>query len=287
MNPLLFMDVNLKLVDVAFCLLFLIWIFWEFFRKRREFCGDEQFLHRESSSLSARVTVLLSFIISISYIVYLLHGFWDSSNVSIEDVFSAMSWCFACMLVVYSVSRRDKKWPLVLILWWGFSSICSSVVVLFYFLRLLRYVDDGPKFVPEANSIDFPALPLSLLLCFNALHKNTVKKMGDETRPLLSEFEKEYSLNESAPFSCAGIWSLLAFRWLNPLFEKGHRDKLQTEDIPSIPRSETADEASCLLEEFLRKQKSNSPSLPNAILHAIHTPLAINAVFAGLLSSPL
>lgn len=286
MNPFLFMDVNLKLVDVAFCLLFLIWFLWDFFGRRREFGDDELFSHRESSSLYAKITVLLSCVISISYIVYLLHEFWESMNVSIEDVSSAICWCFACMLAVYSVSRGKKRWPLVLILWWGFSSSCSFVVVLFYFLRRFRYVDDRPKFVPEANTIDFPALPLSLLLCFNALFNNTVKKMSNETTPLLSELEKE-SLNESAPFSKAGIWSLLTFRWLNPLFEKGRLEKLQTEDIPPIPRSETADEASCLLEEFLRKQKSNIPSLPNAILHAIQTPLAINAVFAGNLSSSL
>ncbi|KAH6807283.1 multidrug resistance-associated protein 3 [Perilla frutescens var. frutescens] len=106
--------------------------------------------------------------------------------------------------------------------------------------------------------------------------------MSDVTKPLLSELERDAGYESDDLFSSAGIWSHLTFRWLNPLFAKGRREKLQTEDIPSIPRSETADEASCLLEGCLRKQKTNIPSLPNAMLHAIRTPLAINAVFAGV-----
>lgn len=288
MNPLSFMDVNLKLVDVAFSVLFLIWILWDALKSRKEFgCGGggEQFLRRESSSLSAKITVLLSCVVGVSYVFYLLHEFWESVNVPINDVSSAVAWCSACMLVVYSVSRGNKRWPLVLILWWGFSSTCCLVVVVFYFLHRFKNID-VPQFVPEANTIDFPALLLSLLLCFNALINSTVKKMGDATKPLLSKLGKD-SGYESDPFSSAGIWSHLTFRWLNPVFERGRREKLQTEVIPPIPQSESADEAFCLLEECLRKQKTNIPSLLNTMLHAIWTPLAVNAVFAGMFPSNL
>nr|QVT92275.1 ABC transporter [Salvia miltiorrhiza] len=280
MNSFLFMDVNLKLVDVAFCLVFFVWILWDASGKRKEFGVDEHFLRRESSSLSAKINVLLSFVMGVSYVVYLLHEFWESVNFPIDDIFSAIAWCCACILAVYSVSRGKKRWPLVLILWWSYSSICSLVAVSFYCLHRFRYIDE-PKFVPKANAVDFPALPLSLLLCLNALLSNIVKTKSDATRPLLSESERDSGC-ESDPFSSAGIWSLLTFRWLNPLFQKGRREKLQTEDVPPIPRSETAEEASCLLEEFFRKQKTSVPSLPSAILHAIRTPLAINAVFAGV-----
>ncbi|XP_042048659.1 putative ABC transporter C family member 15 [Salvia splendens] len=280
MNSFLLMDVNLKLVDVAFCLLFLVWILWDSSGKRKEAGADEHFVRRERSSLSAKVNVLLSCVVGVSYIIYLLREFWESVNFPIDDIFSAIAWGCACMLAVYSVSIGKKRWPLLLILWWVVSSICSSVAVSFCCLRHFRHINE-PKFVPKANTVDFAAMPLSLLMCLNALLNNTVKKKSDATRPLLSELESESGC-ESDPFSNAGIWSLLTFRWLNPLFHKGRCEKLQTEDVPPIPQSETADEASCLLEEFSRKQKTSMPSLSNAILYSIKTPLAINAVFAGV-----
>ncbi|KAK6160332.1 hypothetical protein DH2020_003713 [Rehmannia glutinosa] len=190
-----------------------------------------------------------------------------------------MAWCCACVVAVYSVGRVPKRWPIILIVWWGFSSTCGSVVVVFDLLHRFEFVKI-PKFLPKPNIVDFASLPLCLLLCFNAVRKNTdtAEIMSDTTKPLLdNQLDKN-----SDPFSSAGIWSHLTFRWLNPLFEKGHHDKLQPEDVPPIPRSETADEASSLLEESLRKQKAQITSLPKAILNAIGTPLAINAVFAGV-----
>ncbi|KAK4488783.1 hypothetical protein RD792_004572 [Penstemon davidsonii] len=102
------------------------------------------------------------------------------------------------------------------------------------------------------------------------------------TEPLLANRFKSDVGSEIDPFSGAGIWSKLTFRWLNPLFEKGHLQKLESEDIPEIPQSETANEASLLLEKFLMKQKTQFASLPKAIFFATWRPLAINAVFAGV-----
>lgn len=278
------MEVNLKLVDVAFCLLFLIWILWDALKKRRDYGDDDQLLQRERSSILPKITVLLNFVISISYFGFFLHEFWKFALVPIEAIFSAMAWCFACVVVVYSVSRGHKMWPLVLIVWWGFSCTRDLLIVMFYLLHRFEFID-VPKFLPKANIIDCAALALSLLLCFNALSNNTIKKVSDTTKPLLANQLDNNSGQESNPFCSAGIWSQLTFRWLNPLFEKGHHEKLQFGDVPPIPQSETADEASSLLEEFLRKQKTQVTSLPTAILNAIWTPLAINAVFAGISSS--
>ncbi|KAL0357807.1 UNVERIFIED_CONTAM: ABC transporter C family member 3 [Sesamum calycinum] len=274
------MDVNLQLVDVAFCLLFVVWLLWDFLKERGDFGGDNHLLLRGKPSLFSKITVVLNFIISISYVGFCLHEFWVGTAL-IEAVFSTIAWCCACVVAVYAVSQGAENWPLVLVLWWGFSSTCDLLVVVFYILHRFESVE-VPKFLPKVNIIDFLSLPLSVLLCFSALRKNTAKKMSDTTKPLLENQLENDLEHDSDPFSSAGIWSKLTFRWLNPLFEKGRHEKLQLGDIPPIPRSETADEAASLLEDSLRKQKTQFTSLPNAILDAIWTPLAINAVFAGV-----
>ncbi|KAH0671192.1 hypothetical protein KY285_025413 [Solanum tuberosum] len=72
--------------------------------------------------------------------------------------------------------------------------------------------------------------------------------------------------------------SFKKMRWLNPLFKKGHEEKLRVEHIPSIPYTET----SSLLEDVLRGKNTSTFFIPYAILQMIWRPLAYNAVFAGV-----
>ncbi|KAL8489964.1 hypothetical protein ACS0TY_025750 [Phlomoides rotata] len=69
-------------------------------------------------------------------------------------------------------------------------------------------------------------------------------------------------------------------KWLNPVFAKGHNDKLQFQHVPQIPQTESTEEASLSLQHFLREQKTQASSLPDAIFNTIRTLLAKNAVFA-------
>ncbi|KAG5521929.1 hypothetical protein RHGRI_034222 [Rhododendron griersonianum] len=139
-----------------------------------------------------------------------------------------------------------------------------------------------PYFLPEADIVDFASFPLLILLCFNALllsNKGSEGNTYDIEHPLL---QQEKGNVPKHVFSSAGIWSKVTFMWLNPLFEIGRIQKLELPHIPSVPSSETASVASSLIEESLRKQKTETPSLPRAVLLALWRPLAINGVIAGV-----
>ncbi|XP_051116296.1 putative ABC transporter C family member 15 isoform X2 [Andrographis paniculata] len=279
------MDVNVKLVDASFCLVFVVWLLWNVFKERLEHShlNNSNSLPggRREPSLFCKIAVILNFTICLSYFGVCLLEYWRSGPGMINDIFSATAWCFAGAVAAFSVGSVPGRWPLVLILWWFFSCMCDLFVVTVYILHGFKLIS-VPSFFPGANMIDLASLPLLALLCFNAVQCNTFNRMNNFTEPLLSSQWENHSGLNSDPFSGAGIWSQLTFRWLNPLFEKGHCEKLKLEDVPPIPRSETADEASFLLEESLRKQKTQIISLPNAILKAIWMPLAVNAVFAGV-----
>ncbi|KAF3676906.1 DNA-binding protein GT-1 [Capsicum annuum] len=108
------------------------------------------------------------------------------------------------------------------------------------------------------------------------------KKHSETEQPFLNKEVNKRVLKHDDAFSNAGIWSQITFRWLNPLFKTGHEEKLRVEHIPSIPHSETSNEASSLLEDALWKKKASTLSLPDGILHMIWRSLAYNAVFAGV-----
>uniref|UniRef100_A0A5B6Z5V5 ABC-type xenobiotic transporter n=1 Tax=Davidia involucrata TaxID=16924 RepID=A0A5B6Z5V5_DAVIN len=275
------MDFSLKLVNMVFFLLLLTWVFVDILNRRRE-SGDKQFKHRateKTSTVSTKITVVSNIIISIFYLCLCVYGVWNSSIIAFESLFSAMTWVLATVVVLYS-KNRNVIWPLVLNIWWVFSTICDLLFVSLYLITHFKAIK-VPSFLPEANIVNFTSLPLSILLCFSALTVTCRKKHNSIEQPLLQKDTENLS-KHSDSFSNAGIWSQLTFQWLNPLFKRGRIQKLELPHIPPIPQSETAHKASSLLEESLRKQKTEASSLPKAISHAIWRALAVNAVFAGV-----
>ncbi|KAK8605473.1 hypothetical protein V6N13_102251 [Hibiscus sabdariffa] len=138
-----------------------------------------------------------------------------------------------------------------------------------------------PYPLPEADIVDVASLPLLLILLCCCL-PFAVSENDDLRQPLLDKEDESSSKDDDTAYARASIWSQLTFRWLNPLFERGRSEKLELHHIPLVPESETADKASSLLEESLRKQKSESYLLPKAVARSIWKSLVVNAVFAGL-----
>lgn len=272
------MDITLRLMNVFFFLILLIYFLVDFFKKNGE--EDNSFVekreNRRKPTFFIKITVLLNFSIAISYLGFCVNEFLNLRDFVFEgSVFSVLTWSVAAVIAAHSLNR-EKRWPLLLILWWVFSSVFDIILVSFHLLKHYNIYTKAPHFLPKANIIDFASLPLSILLCFNALPLPD-NKYNEIQQPFLQKQDED-----DDAFSSASIWSLITFRWLNPLFNKGREEvKLKVEHTPLIPHTDTSNEASSLLEHALRQKKASSFSLPDALLRMIWTPLACNAVFAG------
>ncbi|XP_059633578.1 putative ABC transporter C family member 15 [Cornus florida] len=278
------MDISVKLLNVVFFLVLLTWVLVDILNRRK--VSDEQLkigASERRSTVFTKITFLSNVILSSIYMGFCLYEFWDSRTIRLDTLFSALTWILASVIVVYSKNKiltQYKTWPLVLILWWVCSCICNLLLVSLHLITYFKSID-VPNFLLEANIVDFVSSPLLILLGFNALPISYSKKDSDIEHSLLQKEVKNQSKNADA-FTSAGIWTQLTFQWLNPLFKTGRIQKLELPHIPSIPQSETADQASSSLEESLRKQKAGASLLPKAIVLAIWGSLAINAVFAGV-----
>jgi hypothetical protein len=280
---LVIMDISLEVVNVAFVIVFLIWVLLEVWRQRRD-SGDINLEQRSTSGYGrvfTTITVLSNVIISISYLAFGLFEYWNHRKIARKYVFLVITWVLATLLTIYAKKRtlgEDKRWPLVLILWWVFSCVFDSLSLSIYALALLKPMD-LPTFLPEPNIVDFTSLPLAIVLCLSASLPSccTRLKHNDIVEPLL----QEENGSSSDGFTNAGNWSQVTFQWLNPILKRGRVQKLELPHIPSVPQSETAEDASLLLEESLRKQKFADSTLPKAIAYAIWKSLLKNAAFAG------
>ena len=274
--------ISLEFLNLTFVIAFLTWVLQNVWRQRIDGDINEKHGPVRGSRVFTMITVISNVIISTLYLGFGLYEYWNHRIITIKSVFLFMTWVLATSVAVLSknrILRGDKRWPLILIFWWVFSFVIDSVSLSIYTIRHLKSID-FPSSLPEPNIVDFVSFPLAILLCFNAFPTSCTRKHSDVVEPLLQE-ENETFHGEDGAFTNAGIWSQLTFQWLNPIFKRGRVQKLELPHIPSIPQSETAEYASLLLEESLRKQKFEASSLPKSIAYAIWKSLVMNATFAG------
>ncbi|KAF9591438.1 hypothetical protein IFM89_004136, partial [Coptis chinensis] len=281
------MEISFMVVDIVGFSLFLLWALVEVIRERR-YAEDYEFKQSNSdedrkSEVFTKITVVSNFLICVSYLGFCCYEFWKLKAISLDSGFNAVTGILVLVFALYfkrRVSKGQRKWPLVLIFWWLFSSIISTVTVSIYLLAALkskRFVN----YVLQANFSEFVSVPLYILLCYGALCFNFTQEVQDIEQPLLHK-EDEDAEEVVDEYSSAGISSQLIFRWLNPLFEHCRARKLELSHIPPVPKPETADNSFSLLQESLARQKPKACSLPKALFGALWRPLAVNAVFAGI-----
>uniref|UniRef100_A0ACD5XBQ4 Uncharacterized protein n=1 Tax=Avena sativa TaxID=4498 RepID=A0ACD5XBQ4_AVESA len=267
----------------AFAVL-LVWILAEFVKRRRRHQGGEHgavVSAQQRGGLPAHIAAFCNAIITLSHIGFSVLGVWKKEAVSLGLVFESASWLLATLLLLYCNCKREGSgvvasgWPAVLVSWWFFSFFFESLLVSLHLLRLFD----------SATVVDFASLPFCAIICLAVvlamrLSKASQKEELDQQPLLLREEDGDDSSSDR--FSGSGWWSRLTFRWLNPVFDKGHKVRLELEHIPSVPPSETAEQSYALLQETLHRQKPEPMPLRKAIVCAVWTPLAGNAVFAGL-----
>ncbi|PKI77038.1 hypothetical protein CRG98_002541 [Punica granatum] len=271
------MQIPLQLVDVGFVGVFLTWGLMDILKRRtgRHRAGDRV---SSASTVCSLLTVVCNFAISLLYLCFCFYEYWEFKRLDYESVSSAVPWILASAIAVYCRSG----WPLVLILWWAYSTVLSVVSVSSSLIARSR---SGGGFSPSlvgADVVDIVSCALCIILSSAATGSSFCGCTRRETKELDQPLLARGSGRDSVDFDSAGVWSRLTFQWLNPLFKTGRVQKLELAHIPWVPRSESAEFASTLLEASLRKQKTGPSSLSKAILLAVWRSMTVNGVIAGI-----
>lgn len=279
------MELFILAINTAVSALFFVWVIVECFIERKKHVAYEEASKGttdKKSMVCAKVTVLCNIVISISYVGSFIYEVWMLKIINLDSIFPAMIWLPITAFTIHCKRQpvgENNIWPLVLKLWWFLFGLFNAFIVSIFAINHFEWAT-LPQSFPTASVADFISFPLCIFLCFNAIARNAGNASLELKRPFLRQ-EEEEDFDRDA-FANAGMWSRLTFRWLNPLFETGRKQKLKLDHVPSVPESESAEKAFGLLTESLFKKKTEVPSLSNAIIHAIWRPLAINAVFAGI-----
>jgi len=267
-------------LNVAFLYAILIWVLVDSLRQSKRGRVPDGCFKRGSMLLTV-FTVLSCAVISVMNMVLAFRQYSSTGVIGFNSVSFALTWVLATVVSFYSVRtrvRENKRFPLVLVLWWVF---CALVDALSLSVRVVEDFEafDFWFFLSEDNLVASFSLFLLVVLCFNVCSREQ-----SEMEEGLLQNEEECSVEEHGEeaFTNASVWNKLIFRWLNPIFKTGRVKKLELSHIPPVPCSESAENASSMLEGSLRKQKLGEGSLTKALADSIWKSLALNAVLAGI-----
>ncbi|KAL1333774.1 ABC transporter C family member 7-like [Arachis ipaensis] len=277
-------DTLLVTANVAFFYAILIWLLLHTLRQSK--LQRAVFLQQRPKFFSI-ITLLFNFILTLLTIAFAVHEYRTNKIVRYSSVTFALTWVMASLVSFYSMkktTRDNKRFPFVLVLWWVLTSIIEAISISIGLMKNnFEYLDFWNFFSEDDNIVGVVSLPmLLLLLCLNLCAREEQHNTDMEQLLVHPGEEDDDDDEDGENFTTVGIWSQLTFRWLNPIFRKGRVQKLELAHIPDVPHSETAENASSLLEESLGKQKLEGDSLTKAITSSVWKSLALNAVFAGI-----
>lgn len=278
-----FMDIPSVIVNAVFIFAFSMWVLLHSWAREAE-SGTPQLRNRAFREFKwlTSITIFSNAVIPFLYLSFAAYEYWNRRIFCWESAISALTWILAAAIAFYwrnGMYHQGKRWPSVLIVWWGFSCFYGLGCSIIYLLTHLKSME-FPRFLPKTTIVDFASFTLSLIICCTVLTVNYSKKHNDLEKSLLHK-ENVCSSEADGGFFSPGLWSQITFQWLNPLFKKGKNQKLELAHVPCVPQSETAEHASSLLEESLQRKKIESSSLPKAIVLATWKSLVLTAIFAG------
>jgi ABC-type multidrug transport system fused ATPase/permease subunit len=140
---------------------------------------------------------------------------------------------------------REKKFPVLLRVWFALFLIISLYSLLLHLLSLQNHVTvDSHLWV-----FDFGSLLAGLLLSYAGFFGKR-KNEGDDSllqEPLLNGSCNSIGTGNSTSsdskntslFTNAGFFSIFTFSWISPLLSVGHKKTLDLEDIPTVDKSDS------------------------------------------------
>uniref|UniRef100_A0A2P2NFS0 ABC-type xenobiotic transporter n=1 Tax=Rhizophora mucronata TaxID=61149 RepID=A0A2P2NFS0_RHIMU len=205
------------------------------------FSGKKRIVRYKQTLACCLVVSFFSLVLGfVNYFYWYRNGWSDDKVVTLLDLLlRAVSWGVLCVYLHSKfASSSEKKFPLLLRVWWGFyfsiSCYCLVVGVVLYHKHL-------PSQIQYLVS-DVLSVVSGIFLCYVGFLKNESEDPllkepllnGDSSVSNNVESNKPRGGDTVTPYANAGIFSLLTFSWMGSLISLGNKKALDLEDVPQL-----------------------------------------------------
>ncbi|KAJ4822884.1 Canalicular multispecific organic anion transporter 2 [Turnera subulata] len=191
------------------------------------------------------VSVFNLVLCGLSYFYWYRNGWDDDRLVTLLDlVLRTLSWALLCVyLLLHFTNSREKRFPFLLRVWWGFYLAISVYCIVIDFVL---YRNHAPSQIQYLVS-DGGSVLAGLFLCYVGFLKiESEESLLEE--PLLNDdsglsndsgSSKPSGVDTLSAFSKAGLLSILTFSWMGSLIAFGNKKALDLEDVPQLPSGDS------------------------------------------------
>ncbi|KAL1074886.1 hypothetical protein V6Z11_D11G320200 [Gossypium hirsutum] len=243
LKPIFLHGFSASLHLILLLLLLILWMVSRIKKVRREGSKERQILwYKQTLACCFVVSVSNVVLCLLSYFYWYTNGWSEDKLVSLIDyALKILAWGATCVCLQCQFSNpgEQKRFPVVLRIWWGFYFSISCYCLVIDIVLFKKHVSFPSQYLVS----DVLSVVTGLFLCIVGFF---VRNEGEDTlleEPLLNgdssvsngvELSKEKGGDTVTPYSNAGIFSVLTFSWMGPLIAAGNKKPLDLEDIPQL-----------------------------------------------------
>ncbi|KAG4176950.1 hypothetical protein ERO13_A11G277000v2 [Gossypium hirsutum] len=252
LKPIFLHGFSASLHLVLLLLLLILWVVSRVKKVSREGSKERQVLWYKQ-------TLACCFVVSVSNVVLCLlsYFYWYTNSWSEDKLMSlidyalkTLAWgaCATCVYMHCQFSNEQKRFPVVLRIWWAFYFSISCYCLVIGIVLFKKHVSFPSQYLVS----DVLSVVTGLFLCIVGFF---LRNEGEDTlleEPLLNGdssvtngvvLSKEKGRDTVTPYSNAGIFSILTFSWMGPLIAVGNKKPLDLEDVPQLDGHDSVIEA--------------------------------------------
>ncbi|XP_051141959.1 ABC transporter C family member 4-like [Andrographis paniculata] len=239
-----------------------------------------------STNLWFRITLSATAILAVCSTVLCILAFvrgaefpWTTID-GLYWLFQALAHAVIVVLIAHEKRFKAATHPLILRIYWIVEFVILTLLFASALVRLISFQGSGSDL--RADDIgSIIVLPFSIILVIAAVRGSTGVELSISDSDMISNDISDPLLDKSnvTGYASASILSIAFWFWMNPLLEKGRKEPLKIDDVPSLA---TEHKAELLSQRFLRnwpkpEEKSKHPVLKTLVrsfwLHLVLTAL--------------
>ncbi|WJX23543.1 ABC transporter C member 14 [Trifolium repens] len=212
-----------------------------------------------------KLSLLVTILLAVAYAVLGILAFTQTKVSSWKQIealfrlFQAIVNIVIVILLVHEKKFKSSKHPLSLRIYWIGNFVIATLFSVSAIVRMITVDEASLEISLRIDDIfSLVNLPLSLLFFVIAIRGSSGIHVIRISDVVVSTYRSISTDRTLSPYASSSFLSKTVWYWMNPLINKGYKEPLKLEDVPSLPLDFRAEKMSELFRNNWPKPEENS-----------------------------
>ncbi|GAU33770.1 hypothetical protein TSUD_393320 [Trifolium subterraneum] len=212
-----------------------------------------------------KLPLLVTILLALTYTVLGILAFTQTKVASWKQIeslfrlFQAIVNIVIVILLVHEKKFKASKHPLAVRIYWIGNFVIATLFAVSAIVRMITVSEKSLEISLRIDDIfSLVNLPLSLLFFVIAIKGSSGIHVIRISDVVVSTYRSISTDRTLSPYAYSSFLSKTVWYWMNPLINKGYKEPLKLEDVPSLPLDFRAEKMSELFQSNWPKPEENS-----------------------------